>query len=237
MTRRAIRTTIVAAGLALGAAHPALAQVSSGINPYGRGTFAISPYGAATPAQPGIRAATPPLGGPAVPLGTVQFSLGSLAPPLSGTLGTIAPCSTRPAVTAPIDAANGVLPPLSVGTAYGTLSMAGACNPILPGAAPAATAPTDPNAAANFANGAFPLSSTETSSGGLSPQVAVPTPSIPPSPGSVPLNTGLQTSSGFLFSGPASALVPVFPIPAPSSSPPAISSSGCAGDPSCGGVP
>ena len=224
IARRVAGSAILAAGLALGAAQAALAQA----------TLGMSRSAATEPMQPGIRAATPPLGGAAVPLGSIQLNLGSLAPPASGTLGTIAPCPTSgislspasPAATTPTDAAAGVLPPSTIGTAFGTLSMSGACNTIAPGAAPSATVPADPNAAANFANGALPLSATESNSGGLSPLVTVPPPSIPAPPGSVPLNTGLQTP----ISGPAAALVPVLPIPA-------ISSSGCAGDPSCGGVP
>jgi hypothetical protein len=224
MARRTATTAIMAMGLALGAAYPALAQVRP----------ATASYGAATPARPGIRAATPPLGGPAPALGSIQLSLGGLAPPASGTLGTIGPCPTSgiptspasPAASAPINAASGVLPPTTVGTAFGLQSTSGACNPIVPGAAPTGTAPTDPNAAANFADGALPLDATESGGGGLSPLVTVPAPSIAAPPGSVPLNTGLQTPGP----GAVAALVPVLPIPA-------ISSSGCAGDPSCGGVP
>lgn len=226
MAQRAITTMMIAAGLALGA-HAALAQVGSGTSAYGTSTPGIRPTAPTMPSRAGILAATPPLGGPAPALGNIQLSLGSLAPPASGTLGTIAPCPTSgipispvsPGAAAPVDAANGVLPASTVGTTFGMLSMAGACNPIVPGAAPTATAPPDPNAAANFANGALPLTATESSSGGLSPLVTVPAPSIPAPPGSVPL-----------VSGPAAALIPGFPIPA-------ISSSGCAGDPSCGGAP
>lgn len=184
--------------------------------------------GMPTGTQSGQRTAAPRPGlATLTPLGGIQLSLGNLvAPGQFGALGVIGACpapgiaispTSTPTVSA-LDAANGIIPAAPAGTTptFGTTSLSSICNPIVPGSSAASTAPPDPNAAADFANGAQPLSAVVSGGPGFSPSIVVPSPS---------------DAGGLLGSTPAdSATAPqVMPV-----APPAISSSGCVGDAACG---
>jgi hypothetical protein len=189
------------------------------------------------PSQPGMPVAAPGPGTALTPLGGIGLNLGSIAaPPQAAPMGTIGACGAPGIATSPtsapsvaaFQAAGGIIPPTPAGAApaFGTSSLSGACNPIVPGSALDTTTPPDPNTAANFVNGALPTTAVETGSGGLSPSVAVPPPTESPfGVGAVqPTNTG-QSPLATLRSGPATSLVPVLPQP------PVLFSSGCTGTP------
>ena len=177
--------------------------------------------------QPGVSTAAPPPGlAVLTPLGGIQLSLGSLVVPSQfGALGAVGACpapgiaispTSTPTVAA-FDAANGIIPVSPAGTApaFGTTSLSSACNPIVPGSSPETTASPDPNAAAAFTDGALPLATVESGSPGFSPSIVVPSPS------------DVATSES-----PASTSAATDQLM--TATPPAISSSGCAGDAACG---
>jgi hypothetical protein len=244
MTRIPMRyTMLTAAILCLGGTSASFAQLAPGVGLPGAPVTG-------TPTLPGVSATRPRPGTVTLtPLGGISLNLATQATPAqTGVLGTIAACPAAGIATSPtsapstaaLQAANGIIPTAPAGSApvFGNLTMSGACNPIVPGSTPATTAPPDPNVVANFANGALPLNALETGSGGMSPTIVVPSPTVS-SPGTVTssapaLNTG-ENPLAFIDSGPTTSQIPVFPTP--SLPAPAISSSGCAGIPSCGGSP
>jgi hypothetical protein len=184
--------------------------------------------------------------------------------PLGAITSCLAPgISTSPTsapATAAFDAASGIIPSVPAGStpAFGTISLSAICNPITPGSPTDSTAAPDPNAAAAFVNGALPLTSVESGSPGMSPSIVVPPPAVVPAVaggmssvagGVLPLTlsmTGSGTGSsstglgatdlgamdvtGIANGDAASGQIVTMP-------PPAISSSGCTGDPSCGAGP
>jgi hypothetical protein len=217
MMAAATRRSLLAVAMLCGSAGASFAQLAPSMS-------------TGTPRQPGLRTAAPAPGlATLTPLGGIQLSLGNLGVPGQlGALGAIGSCAAPGIATSPtsapstaaLDAANGIIPavPAVAAPAFGTLSLSSVCNPILPGAPADATAAPDPNAAAAFTDGAVPLSATESGSPGFSPSIVVPGPSDVSAVG--------LSSTG---SAVADQLVTL--------QPPAISSSGCAGDAACGGAP
>lgn len=221
MTTSAMRCAMLALTIAVcGSRGASFAQLAPSATT-GTSTMSIG-----TQRQPGLATAAPRPGlATLTPLGGIQLSLGNLvAPSQVGALGAIGACPAQGIATSPtsapsvatLDAANGIVSAAPAGTtpAFGTSSLSSVCNPIAPGS-PADTTAPDPNDAAAFADGALPLASEENGSPGFSPSIVVPAPSDTPAP-----VTGSAVADQLMTAAP-----------------PAISSSGCAGDVACGGAP